>query len=231
MTLRIDRGQTKTHRHRLASAVTRYPSVPYVLPFVLFLALTIVQTGFSEAVVWMYPLKTALVAACLMALWPWFPPLIPGHLILSTLVGLAVFIAWILPEGLYPYLGTPEAFDPHSHFAGTALYGWMALRLAGATLVVPIMEELFWRGFILRWIVARDFRKVPIGTFTWPSFLLTSLLFATEHNRWLVGLVAGIVYNLLLYRTRSLFACMVAHGVTNLALGVYVLNTGLWTFW
>ncbi len=107
----------------------------------------------------------------------------------------------------------------------------MALRLTGATLLVPVAEELFWRGFILRWIVNPDFQKVPIGTFTWPSFVLTSLLFATEHNRWLVGLVAGIVYNLLVYRTRSLFACMVAHGVTNLALGVYVLNTGLWTFW
>ena len=70
-----------------------------------------------------------------------------------------------------------------------------------------------------------------MGLFTWPSFLVTSALFAVEHDRWLVGLMAGVAYNLLFYRTKSLYACMVAHGVTNLALGIYVLRTGQWTFW
>ncbi len=98
-------------------------------------------------------------------------------------------------------------------------------------MVVAITEELFWRGFLIRWIIKPDFRSVPIGMFTWPSFVITSLLFATEHNRWLVGLIAGIIYNILLYRTKSLRACMVAHGMTNLALGLYVLATQQWTFW
>jgi len=101
----------------------------------------------------------------------------------------------------------------------------------GASVVVAVMEEVFWRGFLLRWIVNQDFRKVPIGAFTWPSFLVTSALFAVEHPRWLVGLMAGVAYNLLLYRTRSLYACIVAHGVTNLVLALWVLHTGRWSFW
>ncbi len=138
---------------------------------------------------------------------------------------------WILPEGLYPYFGTPETFDPFASIAVPWVYGWIAFRLVGATVVVPIMEEFFWRGFLIRWIINNDFRKVPIGAVSWPSFLLTTILFASEHNRWLVGLVAGVAYNLLLYRTKSLYACIVGHGVTNLALAIYVLATGEWSFW
>ncbi len=211
--------------------MARFPWLSYVAPFALFMVLTAVQANISGSVAWMSPLKTVLVAASLIALAPGFPHLRPGHLLFSAFVGLAVFVAWILLEGLYPYLGTPGAFDPYSHLAGVTLYGWLTFRMVGSTIVVPVMEELFWRGFILRWIVNPNFQKVPIGTFTWTSFVLTSLLFASEHNRWLVGLVAGIVYNLVVYRTCSLFACMVAHATTNLALGVYVVTTGAWSFW
>jgi uncharacterized protein len=104
------------------------------------------------------------------------------------------------------------------------------LRLVGAVLVVPIAEEFFWRGFLIRWLVRSDFQTVAPGTFTWISFLITSGLFAAEHAQWLV-LMAGIAYNLLWYRTRSLKACILAHGITNLGLGVWVLATAQWNFW
>ena len=97
--------------------------------------------------------------------------------------------------------------------------------------VVAVMEEVFWRGFLLRWIIKQDFLNVSFGTFTWVSFAVTSILFAVEHNRWFAGLLAGVIYNLWFYRTRSIYACIVAHGVTNLALGLYVLYTGDWSFW
>ena len=70
-----------------------------------------------------------------------------------------------------------------------------------------------------------------MGTFTWASFLTTSALFAVEHDRWLAGLIAGLAYNGLYYRTRSLNACIVAHGITNLGLGIYVLAGNQWRFW
>lgn len=106
-----------------------------------------------------------------------------------------------------------------------------AFRLFGAVLVVPVMEELFWRSFLIRYIITPDFTSVPVGCFSWPSFLIASVLFGFEHNLVVAGILAGIVYNLLLYCTRSLSSCIMAHSITNLALGVYVVNTGHWYFW
>ena len=138
---------------------------------------------------------------------------------------------WILPEGLYPLLGETTIFDPYLHLSPTQAIVWIGFRLAGAVLVVPIAEEFFWCGFLIPWLVRSDFQTVAPGTFTWISFLITSSLFAAEHAEWLVGLMAGIAYNLLWYRTRSLKACILAHGVTNLGLGVWVLATAQWSFW
>jgi CAAX prenyl protease-like protein len=106
-----------------------------------------------------------------------------------------------------------------------------ASRLFGAALVVPVMEELFWRSFLIRYIVNSDFTKVPVGLFSWGSFAITVVLFGLEHHYLIAGMMAGIAYNLLLYRSRSLAHCILAHGVTNLVLGWYVLQTGAWHFW
>jgi CAAX prenyl protease-like protein len=93
------------------------------------------------------------------------------------------------------------------------------------------MEELFWRSFLIRYVISPDFSRVPIGMFTWSSFLITAVLFGLEHNLFVAGILAGIAYNLLLYYTRSLSACILAHAITNFILGVYVLQTGKWHFW
>jgi CAAX prenyl protease-like protein len=218
-------------RRQLDGWIGRFPSLPYIAPFLLFLVLTTLQASLPGGIGLGYPLKTVVVGAVLFALRPWLPKMENRALGTAIAVGVFVWVIWILPEGLYPLLGESEPFDPFAHFTGGGAFVWIGFRLLGATVVVAITEELFWRGFLIRWIIKPDFRSVAIGTFTWPSFLLTSILFATEHNRWLVGLIAGIIYNILLYRTKSLRACMVAHGMTNLALGLYVLATQQWTFW
>jgi uncharacterized protein len=93
------------------------------------------------------------------------------------------------------------------------------------------MEELFWRSFLIRYLIGHDFEKVPIGAFTWASFLVIAILFGSEHHFFLAGIMAGVVYNLLLYHTRSIVHCIFAHAITNLLLGLYVLNSGRWVFW
>jgi CAAX prenyl protease-like protein len=93
------------------------------------------------------------------------------------------------------------------------------------------MEELFWRSFMIRYIIDKNFDTVRMGMFTWGSFLITVVLFGLEHNYVYAGLMAGVVYNLLLYRTRSLAQCILAHAITNLALALYVVVTGKWQFW
>ena len=141
-----------------------------------------------------------------------------------------MFVIWILPEGLYPHLGESQ-FNPFIFQNGYVSATLVVFRLLGAVLVVPVFEELFWRSFLLRWVINPDFKKVELGKFTWLSFAVVTLFFGFEHNRWLVGLFAGAAYNWLIYRERNLWVCILAHAITNLALGVYVLQTQQWGFW
>lgn len=145
--------------------------------------------------------------------------------------GLVVFFLWIQMDWTPGVTGTPQGFNP-TLLPGRAGQIIMTLfRVAGAVLVVPIMEELFWRSFLIRYIIDSKFEKVRIGTFTWGSFLLTAALFGAEHNYIYAGIMAGVAYNLILYKTRSLAQCVLAHAVTNLALAIYVVFTGKWQFW
>jgi CAAX prenyl protease-like protein len=105
------------------------------------------------------------------------------------------------------------------------------IRLFGAVAVVPIMEELFWRSFLLRYVISPRFQSVRLGTFTPLSFLLTVALFGVEHDLWLAGMVAGAAYSFLVYRTGQLWPSVLAHAVTNLGLGLEVLATGDWRWW
>jgi CAAX prenyl protease-like protein len=225
------------------------PWLPYVLPMGVYMAFLLVQSNAN--LLWVYPLKTLAVAA---ALW-WFrkdyeelrwqrrpphPGLLPhrGEGVvngipsprlrgegLALIVGLAAIAIWIAIEPFYPKFSHAAPFDPSGRWA------FIAFRVVGAVAVVPVMEELFWRAFLIRWLVNEDFKSVPVGTFTWFSFVVTVGLFGAEHNDWLAGLICGALYNWLLYRTRSVFACVVAHAVSNAALAAWVLAHGDWRFW
>ncbi len=148
---------------------------------------------------------------------------------ISVFVGLALFVAWINLD--YPFGAAGKGFNPTIIKSGFAMWLIIAIRLTGAAVIVPIMEELFWRSFLIRYIIRQDFERVPIGAFTWGSFLVCSILFGLEHQLIIAGIVAGIIYNLLLYYTKSISQCILSHAVTNLALGIYVLSTGQWRFW
>ncbi len=209
----------------------RRPWLPYVAPFALFIALAELQRHAPGGAAWLYPARVVLVAALLLLLRRRLVPEGGWSAAAAIGTGLVVLVLWILPEGRYPLIGAHEPFDPLGALPLGQAYVWIAVRLVGAVAVVPIVEEFFWRGFLIRWLVRPDFRAVPLGTFTWYSFLATSVLFAIEHDRWLPGLIAGVAYNLLCYRTRSLRACILSHAATNLGLGVYVLSTGRWGLW
>lgn len=147
----------------------------------------------------------------------------------SAAIGLGVFVLWINLDLPWMQMGQADGFDPRNH--GAIDWQLALLRLAGAALVVPVMEELFWRSFMLRWLASPDFLKVRPAHVGMRALVITALLFGVEHNLWLAGIVAGLVYSLLYMRTGSLWAPIVAHAVTNGALGVWVLATGNWQFW
>ncbi len=206
-------------------------AAPYVVPFAVFAALTIGGPLLGLPPWLTYPLKTVLAAAALIYYSrAYLHEIKPAFNIESVLAGILVFGLWILLDGAYGYIGTSH-FNPYEQASGGWVYALIAFRLGGSALVVPVMEELFWRSFALRFVMSPDFRSVPLGKFSWYSFILVSVLFGLEHHEWLSGILAGMVYAALLYRTRNLFDPILAHAVTNLLLGVYVLTTGSWSFW
>lgn len=186
---------------------------------------------------YLYPIKTVVVAALLFHYRRAYTELSVKDLKRLTvtavvfLSGILVFFIWIKMDWPLWTSGRSMGFNP-TLLSGTGVQIVMtAFRVAGAVLVVPLMEELFWRSFLIRYIVDHDFEKVAVGRFTWPSFLITVVLFGLEHHFVLAGMVAGILYSIILYRTRSLTQCILSHAITNLALAIYVLSTGKWHFW
>lgn len=185
---------------------------------------------------WLYPVKAGLVALALAVLWRHYTELrsygLPlKHLFLALGVGVAVLVLWVSLDAAWMIMGdVGKGYNP-TDAAGRIDWLLVAFRVAGAALVVPIMEELFWRSFMQRWVQRAEFLALDPSRIGLKALLVASALFAVEHSQWLAGLVAGLAYGWLYIRTRNLWAPVIAHGVTNGALGAYVVTTGRWSFW
>jgi hypothetical protein len=158
----------------------------------------------------------------------------------SVLLGVAVFVIWIGPDLLWSgYRGLWLFSHPLTGAARTVVSEglradpvFLAFRVAGSALVVPVVEELFWRAWLMRWLIAADFAALPLGSYAARAFWVTAALFAAEHGPyWDVGLAAGVAYNWWMVRTRRLADCILAHAVTNACLAAYVLRSGAWQYW
>lgn len=225
-----------------ASPETQSGMWPRIFPFAAymgFIGLSAVFVG-SEAEgtfdLWSYPIKTLVVAGLLVFFWSRFqelkaPIFVNWQEALVTVgVGLGVYALWVRMD--WPWAIQGELSDYNPFVAGSTLGLVLAvIRIFGASVIVPIMEELFWRSFLIRYIVNANFETVRLGTFTIGSFAATVVLFGLEHNLWLAGMMAGICYSGLLYWTGRLWPCIIAHGITNLVLGIHVLTTGEWHWW
>jgi CAAX prenyl protease-like protein len=158
----------------------------------------------------------------------------------SVLIGIAVFAVWIAPDRILPgyhshwlftnpITGSVAASLPESSRGDWAV---LSLRTLRAAVFVPIAEELFWRGWLMRWVISPNFKKVPLGTWSARAFWAVAVLFAVEHGAlWDVGLAAGILYNWWMVRTKSLGDVILAHGVTNAVLSAYVVFANQWQYW
>ena len=221
--------------------VDRYPSLPYVAPFATFMLLLLVGPRLPLGLRGEAVLRVGLVTLVLLVFSRHVISLRVEHWTTSIALGIGVFALWIAPDVLLPDLrdswlfsngltGRVEGTLPEAARTDNFV---RTLRFARAAILVPIVEELFWRAWLPRWIDHMDdFRKVRLGQFTTASFLLTALLFASEHGAmWDVGLAAGLIYNFWMRRTRSLGDLILAHGVTNACLSIYVLTRGRWEYW
>ena len=209
------------------------------LPFLVVLLLTQLQGRFGPAsAFWMYAVKT-LAGAALLLLWrkkitemKWaFSPE-------ALLVGILIFGVWVGLDGHYPPIPLASKEDgpgwnPFAVFGDDSPMAWMcvAIRIGGSTLMVPALEEVFYRSMLYRWIARPDFMNQALGVFAWKPFLVTSFLFGLAHHEWLAGIVCGLAYQWLVCRKKRLGDAMTAHAVTNLLLGIWVVWKGAWQFW
>lgn len=219
----------------------------HILPFLVWV---LVMSVPMEDVVLRYALQTGLGAVALAIARPWRFYEAGGvrHWPLAAVVGLLVCLVWILPESQwmarFPYaqdlylkygirpFGVITGRDLGSPYAPEVCgWGMSLVRLAGSAFVIAVAEEYFWRGFLMRWMGGRNFVEVAPATVGAGIFLLVAVLFGFEHDRWAVGVVAGLAYGWIYVRTGTLSAAVWAHVFTNLLLGLYVLAFAAYEFW
>jgi CAAX prenyl protease-like protein len=219
-----------------------HPALPRALPFIIyiaFLALASAVGQVAESAVYdvrlIYPCKIACVAFLLVFFWRSYVDLARFGLQLpqilwSVVTGVAVFLLWISLDQAWMSFGHSAGFDPRK-LSGAIDWSLALPRLLGAALVVPVMEELFWRSFVMRWIDQPDFLNLSPADIGLRALLLSSVLFGLEHTLWLAGVMAGLAYGWLYMKSRNLWAAVLAHSTTNGLLGLWVLQTGNWSFW
>jgi CAAX prenyl protease-like protein len=219
----------------------RSSALPWIAPFAVFMLWMAVWPFIELAQPWEEVLRLGVLALVLLTVSRrivfslrvkrWIP---------SIVIGLVVFALWILPEQLWP--GYREHWLFQNAVTGETVSSipaeWLSnplmlsLRITRAALLVPLLEELFWRGFLPRWVVNNDWERVPMGTYNTLAFVGTAVLFASEHGPyWDVGLMCGLIYNWYMYKTKSLGDLVLAHAVTNAALSAFVVLTGQYAFW
>ena len=223
---------------------SRRKLVACTLPFLAFVALLALngalrkidnQLWLTRPEYWLYPLQTILSGALLIYFWREYDFGRPRRIGFALLIGIIVFIIWISPQTLFGFSSRASGFNPLLLFDQRSPVYWfeLVLRFARLIVVVPLIEEIFWRGFLLRFLIDENFERVPIGAFSWFSFAVVTVAFAFSHSPpdWPAAVVAGAAYNAVAYRTRSLSSCVVAHAVTNLLLGLWIVQTKQWGFW
>jgi len=218
----------------------RFAAVPYVAPFAVFMGFIALNSVYRLPDLTDQILRVTVLSLVLIFVARPVIDLRAPHWPSSLLLGAAVFLIWIAPDLIFPgyrhhwlfenvILGAPK---PGLTAAGQTHPAVLALRTIRAVILVPILEELFWRAWLMRWLIAPDFETVPLGKYTPLSFWAVALLFASEHGSfWDVGLVTGVIYNAWMVKSKSLGDLIFTHAVTNACLSAYVIGAGKWEYW
>jgi exosortase E/protease (VPEID-CTERM system) len=213
-----------------SSAATLNPTAVYLVPLLAILAAGSLSHAMSGQFEAFYPLR--LVAGLcallfyrrrLMVLdwrWSWRGPA----------VGLAVFVLWL--AGAY-FLTQPGTMLQPLAAMPPAMRGiWILSRVAASVIVVPIAEELAYRGYLMRRMTGEDFESVPFQSVRWPALSATAIVFGLAHGAmWLPGIAAGLAYGLILVRRGRIGEAVAAHATTNALIAVSVLGWNQWQLW
>ena len=214
-----------------------------VLPFILFLILTTCQGRFGIAShFWFYAVKTLVGIALIAWMWSQVQEMRWRMSWEACCVGLACFLLWVGLDGVIPRLGAllgdaaeekPWQWNPFEFFTDHPALAWtfVGIRILGSTLIVPPLEEVFYRSAVYRYWVAPNIESVPLNRFHFKAFFATSILFGVVHQEWLAGIFCGAAFQWLVLRKGHLGDAMTAHAITNALLGLYVVWADSWQFW
>jgi CAAX prenyl protease-like protein len=242
-----------------ASLAARYPWAVFIVPFVVLLALGALEPGPEKPTnLWVteipyaayplvYTIKIALVMVAMAVLWPGYFQFPLRVSPLAPLVGAIGVVVWIGlckldiernilgPLGLDRILdlGQRSSFNPLAHWPDNKAlaYAFLAVRLWGLAAIVPLIEEFFLRGFVMRYFIQPDWWRVPFGTLNATAIAVGTLVPILLHPAEMVA--AAVWFSMvtwLMWRTRNIWDCVVAHAVTNLLLGAWVVYSGEWHF-
>jgi CAAX prenyl protease-like protein len=224
-----------------------WPAFVRCLPFAIFMVVLAVRGAVDGYVDtrWLYAVQAGAAALALGLLWPHYQELQrgahrkprPGVLALvrnfaiALLLGLLIAVMWVSLDAPWMRLGESAGAFVATDESGQLQIALIATRLAGACLVVPVMEELFWRSFLMRWLDDRNFLKIKPGMTSLFALVASSAVFALAHEQWLAGVIAGLMFAAIYKYTGRLWSAITAHATANLALGIYVVHQRAWNFW
>jgi len=222
-------------RQRLAAS----PVYARVAPFVIFLILTTAQDLLGDDFrYWLYLGKTVVGAWLVWEMRRVVAEMRWAFSWEAVGVGVLVCLVWV---GVDPYVPKNHLFfkpgggdwNPHEQFGAGSALAWLfiVVRILGSSLVVPPLEEVFYRSFLYRYFVRTDFQNMPLSHRHALSWGVTAVIFGLVHYEWLAGIFCGLAYQWLVLRKGRLGDAMLAHAVTNCLLGLWVVWRGAWGFW
>jgi CAAX prenyl protease-like protein len=208
------------------------PEYARFVPFLVFAAITAAGGMMGgDWKFWFYALKVLVGAWMVWEMRPYVTEMRWAASWEAVVVGVAVFVVWVGLDPYYPiaFKDTKESiWNPFDRFGGGATIAWalIVIRIFGMTIVVPPLEEVFYRSLFYRYIVKYDFQKVPLGHFDGVALAIVALTFGFMHYEWLAGIICAVAYQWLVIRKGRLGDAMTAHAITNFLLGVYVVWKG-----
>jgi uncharacterized protein len=218
-------------------------AIPRVVPFVAFMVLLAIRGAVPEDGSWgidprwLYAVTVLVVGGLLAYYWRRYIELAAStwpnakEWALAIGSGLFVFVLWIFADEPWMLLGEASASFTPLNEQGQLIWWLIVFRIIGAAVIVPVMEEVFWRSFLMRWIDNPAFTSVSPAAVSLRAVVFSTFVFMLAHTMWFGAILAGLVYAWLYCYTRKLWVAVVSHAVTNFALGVYVVSSGQWQFW
>ena len=216
------KNPSKINDNKLADAL--------IIPFIVLMIAQMFTAAMSKEADLLYPLKI-VIASCF--LWHYkftYQAILSKVHWQSIVIGVSVFVVWF---GLESIQGSNNNTQPQwlTNLPAGYQLTWQAFRIIGSCLIVPIVEELFFRGYVLRKLISANFEIVDISRFTLLPWLITSVIFGLLHQRWFAGTLAGLCFTYAQYLRGSLLDAVIAHITTNILIAIMVVGFGQWTFW